>query len=269
MPDGDYDRSTSGMAFSRDPAAFYSAFPVLSAGLLAFAACADEPTSLDTSSSATGADGAGGGGAGDGAGGDLGRARVLFFAAEDDAVEVEWEGDGSPASFALGEARVLSMPVGRDCESGDASCVAFTRSGESSPARLPATTDTLLVHVFAGDSDLDGDVTFDAADVPPPSAGKLGLHYRSLVDSIDYGVLDEGGAFVPFRAGFNQVDVDEQVASYDSDAGIVRVDLPEPFVDGGRYAMVVGEEPGGHFVTYCSLDGEDEACSSFSSDIGG
>jgi hypothetical protein len=259
------------MLHFRDPAAAArSPLLALATGVFALAACADEPTSLNTSTGAAAASGSGGAsasGAAAGAGGDLGDARVLFFGAEAETVDVASDNSANPSFVALGDARMFTLPVGRDCDSGDTRCVTFTRSGEESATRLRADTDVLLVHVFAGDDDLDGDVTIDAADVPSPGESNAGLHYRSLAGFVEYGVLDEVGAFMPFKSGFNQVDPEARVASYDGGSGIVRVDLPEPLAGGGRYAMVVGEEPGGHWVAYCSLDGDEEACSSFSSDV--
>lgn len=167
-----------------------------------------------------------------------------------------------------GAARFFTLPVERDCPSGASTCVAFTRSGESSAVRLPVDPGGLLVHLFAGEDGLDGDVTIETADIPVPGGDNAAVHYRSLVSFVEYGVLNESNAFVPFRAGFNQVAVDGRITRYDSESGIVRVELPEPLVAGGRTIMVVGEEPGGHFVTYCSLDGDEEACSSLSGEVG-
>jgi len=243
----------------------------MAATLLAFAACAEQPTSLNpTAGASTGAGGASGngGGAAEGSGGDLGDARVLFFAAEEGAVTVTSNNPSNPTSVDRGDARLFTLPALRDCPSGASTCVAFTRSGESSADRLPVDPGGLLVHIFAGGDGLDGDVTIETADIPSPGGDNAGVHYRSLVSFVEYGVLNESNAFEPFRAGFNQVAVDGRITSFDSESGIVRVELPEPLAVGGRYVMVVGEEPGGHFVTYCSLDGDEEDCASFPGNVG-
>src|SRR5690606_6206058 len=112
----------------------------LAATVLAVAACAEQPTSLNqTASSSTGVGGASGSGAGGGAGtgGDLGDARVLFFGAEDRAVAVASDHPSNPTSVDRGDARLFTLPVLRDCPAGASTCVGFTRSGESSEDRLP------------------------------------------------------------------------------------------------------------------------------------
>lgn len=238
--------------------------------VLTLAACADEPTTLDaaaSASSSTGA-GAGSGAGGDGTGGALADAQVLIFGAEEDAVAVESENDDNPSSVAPAEARLFILPVTRDCPSGVSTCLAFSRSDTSSPTRLEVRPEGLLVHVFAGEPGNEGDVTFDADEVSSPGGGRATLHYRTYADFVDYGVLDQVGAFSELQPGLNQVDLDDRFARYDDDEGIVRVDLPEPLEDGGRYAMVVGEEPEGHWVTYCKLQRDEEACETLTSDVG-